>query len=477
MKSPILGSSYVARSVNAADNRMVNLFPEIVPEGGKEPAFLQRAPGLRLLTTVGTGPIRGLNAYGGNLYVVSGEQLIKLDSAYTATVIGNVSGATGSVSMANDGNHLFIACDGPSYVYNATTLAFGQITDVDFPGALTVSYLDGYFVFIEPDSQKVWVTSLLDPTSIDPLDFASAEGDPDGLVSSIVDHSEVWLFGTNSIEVWYNSGNADFPLQRIQGAFNEIGCPATFSVAKLDNGLFWLGQDARGQGIVYRANGYTGQRISTHAVEWQIQQYSNVSDATAYTYQQDGHSFYVLNFPSANATWVYDVATQAWHERAGFINGAFTRHRAEWQTFFNNALTLGDYQNGNIYTFDMEVYADHDRIQKWLRSWRALPTGQNNLKRTVQHTLQLDCETGTGLENGQGSNPQIMLRWSDDAGHTWSNEHLASMGKIGEYFKRVFWRRLGMTLKLRDRVYEVSGTDPVKVAIVGAELLLDGTNA
>lgn len=477
MKSPILGSSYVARSVNAADNRCVNLFAEIVPEGGKEPAFLQRAPGLRLLTTVGTGPIRGLNAYGGNLYVVSGEQLIKLDSAYTATVIGNVSGATGSVSMANDGNHLFIACDGPSYVYNATTLAFGQITDVDFPGALTVSYLDGYFVFIEPDSQKVWVTSLLDPTSIDPLDFASAEGDPDGLVSSIVDHSEVWLFGTNSIEVWYNSGNADFPLQRIQGAFNEIGCAATFSVAKLDNGLFWLGQDARGQGIVYRANGYTGQRISTHAVEWQIQQYSNVSDATAYTYQQDGHSFYVLNFPSANATWVYDVATQAWHERAGFINGAFTRHRAEWQTFFNNALTLGDYQNGNIYTFDMEVYADHDRIQKWLRSWRALPTGQNNLKRTVQHTLQLDCETGTGLENGQGSNPQIMLRWSDDAGHTWSNEHLASMGKIGEYFKRVFWRRLGMTLKLRDRVYEVSGTDPVKVAIVGAELLLDGTNA
>lgn len=477
MKSPVLGSSYVARSVNAADNRMVNLFPEIVPEGGKEPAFLQRAPGLRLLTTVGTGPIRGLNAYGGNLYVVSGEQLIKLDSAYTATVIGNVSGATGSVSMANDGNHLFIACDGPSYVYNATTLAFGQITDVDFPGALTVSYLDGYFVFIEPDSQKVWVTSLLDPTSIDPLDFASAEGDPDGLVSSIVDHSEVWLFGTNSIEVWYNSGNADFPLQRIQGAFNEIGCAATFSVAKLDNGLFWLGQDARGQGIVYRANGYTGQRISTHAVEWQIQQYSNVSDATAYTYQQDGHSFYVLNFPSANATWVYDVATQAWHERAGFINGAFTRHRAEWQTFFNNALTLGDYQNGNIYTFDMEVYADHDRIQKWLRSWRALPTGQNNLKRTVQHTLQLDCETGTGLENGQGSNPLIMLRWSDDAGHTWSNEHLASMGQIGQYFKRVFWRRLGMTLKLRDRVYEVSGTDPVKVAIVGAELLLDGTNA
>jgi hypothetical protein len=340
-----------------------------------------------------------------------------------------------------------------------------------------VSYLDGYFVFIEPSSQRVWVTALNDPTSIDPLDFASAEGDPDGLVSSIVDHSQVWLFGTSSVEVWYNSGNADFPLQRIEGAFNEIGCAATFSVAKLDNSLYWLGQDARGQGIIYRANGYTGQRVSTHAVEWQIQQYDDLSDAVAYTYQQDGHSFYVLNFPSANATWVYDVATQAWHERAGWINGSFVRHRGNCQTFFNQTITLGDYQNGNIYAFDMEVYADYDRVQKWLRTWRALPTGQNNLKRTVQHTLQLDCETGVGLVSGQGSDPQVMLRWSDDAGHTWSNEHWSGMGAIGQYGRRVFWRRLGMTTKLRDRVYEASGTDPVKVTIVGAELLLNGTNA
>ena len=477
MKSPILGSAYVARSVNAADNRMVNLFPEIVPEAGKEPAYLQRAPGLRLLTTVGTGPIRGISSFNGNLYVVSGEQLIKLDAAYTATVLGTVSGATEPVSMANNGIQLFVACNGPSYVYNSDTLAFGQITDPDFPGALTVSFLDGYFVFIEPSSQRVWVTALNDPTSIDPLDFASAEGDPDGLISSIVNQGQVWLFGTNSVEVWYDSGNVDFPLQRIQGAFNEIGCAATFSVAKLDNGLFWLGQDARGTGMVYRANGYTGVRISTHAVEWQMQQYDTISDAVAYTYQQDGHSFYVLNFPSANTTWVYDVATQAWHERAGWQNGAFTRHRANCQTFFSNNVTVGDYQNGNIYAFDLDVYADHDRVQKWLRSWRALPTGQNNFKRTTQHSLQLDCESGVGLENGQGDDPQVMLRWSDDGGHTWSREHWSSMGRIGAYYKRVFWRRLGMTLKLRDRVYEVSGTDPVKVAIMGANLLLDGTNA
>jgi len=479
VKTPILGSAYVARSVNAADNRMVNLFPEVIPEGGKESGFLQRAPGMRTLATVGTGPIRGLWSFGGSLYVVSATQLYKVNSSYVPTLIGSVSGS-GPVSMSDNGTQLFIACNGPSYIYNASTSAFAQITDPDFPGAVTVGYLDGYFVFIQPNSQLVWVTSLLDGTSIDPLDFASAEGAPDGLVSMIVDHREVWLYGNNSVEVWYDSGGADFPLSRIQGAFNEIGCAATYSVAKLDNGLFWLAADARGQGMVYRANGYTGQRISTHAVEWQIQQYGTISDAIAYTYQQDGHSFYVLTFPTAGKTWVYDVSTQAWHERAGFDSGSFTRHRSNCQAAFNNEIIVGDFETADIYAFDMEVFADGGNIQKWLRSWRAIPSGQNTLKRTAHHSLQLDCETGAFFDPGLmaiNSQPQIMLRWSDDGGHTWSNEHWQSTGAYGDYKKRVYWRRLGMTLKLRDRVYEISGTDPVKVEILGAELSAAGTNA
>jgi hypothetical protein len=509
MKTPILGSAYVARSINAADNRMVNLFPEIVPEAGKEPAFLNRAPGLRLLTTAGQGPVRGLWTYGGIAYIVSGNTLYSMAGFGTPVIIGTVSG-TGPVSMVDNGTQLFIACGGPSYIYNNSTGEFGPITDPDFPGALTVGYLDGYFVFIEPNSQKIWITTLLDGTSIDPLDFASAEGSPDNLVSMIVDHREAWLFGTNSVEVYYDAGNADFPLQRIQGAYNEIGCAATFSVAKLDNGLFWLGADARGQGIVYRSQGYSGQRISTHAIEYAIAQYGNISDAIAYTYQQEGHSFYVLTFPSANATWVYDVSTQAWHERAGFENGNFTRHRSNCQMAYNSEIVVGDYANGNLYAFDLDVYADNGNTQKWLRSWRALPSGQNNLNRTAHHSLQLDCESGVGINNSIGSDPifiltesglfittesgnylvsvsgeentigfdpEAMLRWSDDGGHTWSNEHWSPMGKIGVYQHRVFWRRLGMTLKLRDRVYEVSGTDPVKIAIMGAELHLSGTNA
>lgn len=476
MKTPILGSSYVARSVNAADSRMVNLYPEIVPEGGKEPAYLMRAPGLRLLATMGNGPIRGLWQFGGYAYAVSGVELYKIDSDWNTTKIGNVSG-TDPVSMVDNGTQLFIACNPDAFIYDSGTGAFAQVTDPDFPGAVTVGFIDGYFVFNEPNSQKIWVTELYDGTQINPLDFASAEGSPDNVVSLIVDHREVWVFGVNSVEAWYDAGLTDFPLARIQGAFNEIGCIATYSVAKLDNGLFWLGADARGRGIVYRSKGYTGERISTHAVEWQIQQYSDMSDAIGYTYQQDGHSFYVLNFPTANTTWVYDVSTGVWHERAGWENNNFVRHRGNCQMSFANQIVVGDYKNGNIYAFDMEKYSDNNQIQKWLRSWRALPTGQNDLKRTAQHALQLDCETGVGLDGSSYTNPQVMLRWSDDGGHTWSNEHWRSMGKIGAYGFRAIWWRLGMTLKIRDRVYEVSGTDPVKIAIMGAELRIDATNA
>jgi hypothetical protein len=379
--------------------------------------------------------------------------------------------------MADNGTQLFIAANGPSYIYNNTTNVFSLIADPDFPGAVTVAYLDGYFVFNEPNSQKVWVTSILDGLSVDPLDFASAEGSPDLLTSLVVSNREVWLLGTNSIEVWYDAGTPDFPLARIQGASNEIGCAAPYSVAKADNSVFWLGSDTRGRGVIYRSNGYTGIRASNHSVEWQIQSYGNISDAVAYTYQQDGHTFYVINFPSAGKTWVYDITTQSWHERAGWSNGDFVRHRSNCQMSFNNEIIVGDFENGNIYAFDMDVYTDNGAIQKWLRSWRALPSGTNNLKRTAQHSLQLNCETGVGLNLGQGSDPEVMMRWSDDGGHTYSSEHWTKMGRIGAFGYRAFWRRLGMTLKLRDRVYEVSGTDPVKIAIVGAELIVDGTNA
>jgi hypothetical protein len=547
VKTPILGQSYVARSINAANNRMVNLFPEAIPDGGKEAGFLNRAPGLQFLQTVGTGPIRALWAHqtnGSDFYVVSGVEVYKLTgTSATPVKIGTVSG-TGPVSIADNGAVIFFACNGPSYTYFEPTGEFNQITDENFPGAVTVAYIDNLFVFNEPNSQRIYSVDTVDPVTatyiyplvFNALDVSSADGSPDGVVAINVDHRQMWVFGTDSVEVWYNAGLANFPLTPVQGAFNEIGCVAPYSIAKLDNALFWLGTDARGQGIVYKNNGYTGIRISTHAIEYAIAQYGNISDAVAYTYQQEGHAFYVLTFPSASKTWVYDVSVQAWHERASGNEGQY-RHRSNCQCNFGGTIIVGDFENGNIYSFDLDVYADNGQIQRWLRSWRALPTGQNNLKRTAHHSLQLDAETGVGLngidpstqmenllaegfpflateldddiatetgvgllavtpittsddlltESGedilvsvtttQGAIPQAMLRWSDDGGHTWSNEHWRSMGAIGQYGYRTIWRRLGMTEKLRDRVYEVSGTDPVKIAIMGAELFITPTNA
>ena len=474
MRTPILGQSYVARSPNAAANRCVNLFPEALIEG-RDAAWLQRAPGLRLLTTLGTGPVRGLWVFGDMLYAVSGANLYSVSPAFIVTLIGAVGG-TGRVSMSDNGTQLFVATNPRSYIFNKATSVFVEINDPDFPGAGTVAFLDGYFVFNEPDSQKLWVTSLLDGTAVDPLEFASAEGAPDNIVGVISDHREVWVFGTTTTEVWVNSGDADFPLQRIQGAFNEIGCASAASIAKLDNGLFWLGTDARGKGIVYRSNGYTGARVSTHAVEWQIQSYATISDAISYSYQQDGHSFYVLTFPSANKTWVYDVATRMWHERASG-NLAELRHRSNCGTAFNGQIVVGDYETGALYALDPNVYSDGANVQRWVRSWRALPPGADRLKGTLNHQLWLGCQGGVGTDLiDQGRNPQVMLRWSDDGGHKWSNEHWTSMGGIGETDTRVIWRRLGSAGKLHDRVYEVSGTDPVKIAITDATLRLTGTD-
>jgi hypothetical protein len=548
MKSPILGAAYVARSTNAADNRLINLYPESTPDVGKTAAYLQRVPGIRQVISFipsHTATVRGLWVARDILYAVIGSSLYAYNFQYnsagqfvssTSTLIStNISG-TGPVSMVDNGSQIFIATNPDGYIYNINTTVFAKIGDPDFPGAVTVGYINGYFVFNEPNSQRVWVTELFDGSSIEPLSFASAEASPDNVVSLIVDHKEIWIFGNNSTEVWYDAGQPDYPLAPIQGAFLETGCVAPYSVAKMDNSVFWLGSDARGFGMVYRARGYQPQRISTHAIEYAIQSYGTLSDAFGYTYQQDGHMFYVLTFPSADATWVYDAATNMWHQRQHVdgVTGQMRRHSPSCAIAWKNRVFVGDSFSRNIGHYDFSIFEEFDfsRRQPWLRSWRALPTNENNLKRTAQHSLQLDCEAATSnvpqpnqpapgvqgppweVRTSDGTiynvtNPVVLrsngtpvvfvnlpfnlgpsgsifnlgfqlnasLRWSDDGGHTWSNFHTTSMGFQGQTAKRVIWRRLGMTQKLRDRVYEVSGSGDGRVAIMGAELIASGTNA
>jgi hypothetical protein len=444
---------------------MVNLYAELAPEG-KDVGALFGTPGLTLLATLGTGPIRGVFSYFDYfLYVVSGNELFQLDRSLAAVNLGTIGGS-GPVTITTNSDHVLISAGDYLYQYDLGT---STLTSTGQPGG-SVCFIDSWFVYNQPDSQIIWI---YDGVTFDPLDFAQAEGAPDHIVRVFADHRELWLFGKISTEVWYNNGDADFPFAPIQGAFIERGCAATYSVTKVDNSLFWLGAGEDGYGVVWRANGYTPVRVSTNAVELAIRSYSDVSDAIAWSYQQDGHTFYVLTFPTGNATWVFDASTNLWHERA-YMNqstGELGRHRGNCGCYFQKRNIVGDFENGNLYAFDLDTYTDNGDYIKAIRAWRALPQGQNRLDRTFQHALQLDAETGVGLTSGQGSDPLVWLRWSDDGGHTWSNFHSRTLGAIGETGHRTIWRRLGSTEKLRDRVYEISLTDPVKRAFVGAQLL------
>jgi hypothetical protein len=467
---PFVGGSYTARSRTFDAQRTLNLYPEVSGSGtSRSVSALYGTPGLALWASLVGGPVRGLLRFTqAQAVAVVGSTIYTLTTAGVGVAIGSISAGTAPVSMASNGGVVMLAAGAAGYFIDPAAGTVTQITDPDFVGAGRVDYIDGYFVWTTPGTGRFQISQLLG-TGIDGLDFATAEGAPDNLLSLVVDHRELWLFGETSTEVWFNSGNIDFPFERIQGAFMEIGCAAATSVAKLDNTVFWLGADDRGQGMVMRAQGYQPQRVSTHAVEYAIGQMSVISDAVAYTYQQEGHSFYVLNFPTAGQTWVYDASTDQWHERAWRdpLLGTLGRHRAQVHMAFAGENIVGDWETGNLYRLDLDTYSDNGAPIVRTRRCAHIASGGGW---QFFSSLQLIMETGVGLASGQGSDPQAMLRWSDDGGLTWSSEAWVSMGRMGEYKRRALWRRLG---KGRDRVFEVTITDPVKAVIVDAVLQVE----
>lgn len=464
---PFVGPSYAARSKNFDAQRCVNLFPVLQESGtSKSVAALYGTPGLLLWTTLSGVSVRGMLQFSPSIgVIVCGTNVYRVSTTGAATLIGTVA-AGGRVSMASNGSIIMVvtgSIDG--YFIDPVLGVVTPIVDVDFYGSNTVSFLDGYFVFNKLNTGQFQITQIYG-TAIDALDFATAEGAPDNLLSLIVDHREVWLFGETSTEVFYNSGNADFPIERIQGAFLEHGIAAAYSVAKMDNSVFWLSSDERGKGVVYRAIGYDPQRVSTHALEYAIAQMDVISDAFAYSYQQEGHSFYVLTFPTAGQTWVFNAASGLWHELAwrNPVDNSLTRHRSNCQMQFAGKTLVGDFANGNVYVLDMETYTDNgDPIARI----RACPHISSDYKWQFFSQLQIDMQTGVGLPNGQGSDPQAMLQWSDDGGYVYGTEHWASIGRIGERKTRVRWRRLGRS---RDRVFMLTITDPIPVVIIGASV-------
>lgn len=470
-----IGPSYTSQSVNVDCQRCVNLFPEINALGtGKERevASLVPTPGLRLLVTLPESPVRGLwCASNGELYAVGGSKFYSLDSNFAATERGSLNSSSGYVSMADNGTYVVFVDGTDGYTWNMSTDTYAEITDPDWPGADLVTYQDGYFIFNEPESQN-WFISGINDITIDPLDFAPAEGNPDNVVGVISANQNVYVFGDKSLEVFYNSGDADFPFTRIQGAVVDIGCSAPFSIAKISGLVFFLGGDANGTGIIYQSEGYHPRRISTSSIEAVIKDMSaeNIASSKGWTYQKGGHVFYCLNLTGTRSTWVYDATTQFWHERTYTDLWFLDRHRADNHSVAYGISVVGDYSNGNIYELDPDTYYDEvtDGVHTAIARIRTAPHLTKGLKFVRHNSFELDLETGVGLSGtSQGSDPQAMLRWSDDGGHTWSNEYWVAIGKIGKYRTRAKWNRLGSA---RDRVYEIRITDPVKVVLIGAEI-------
>lgn len=473
-KIPFIGPSYVNRSVNFDAQRSVNLYPTKSEIGdSKSIMALVGTPGNLLFCTFPTTVGRGSHEVLGRSFEVFGNILYEIFSDGSFISRGTLITGTGFVSIDNNGLQICIV-DGPNgYIFTLATNAFVNITDPYFTGATTVTFIDGYFMFNRPQTQVYYISAIYDGTTGDPLDFASAEGSPDNLVGLIALHKEVWLFGDESIEVAYDSGAADFPFARIPGAFIEYGCAAPYSIAKTANTVFWLGKDKWGQGMVWMAQAYQPQRISTYAVEFAIQQYGDISDAVAYTYQEDGHYFYVLNFTNANTTWVYDVGMNLWHERAAFIDGSYARNRAQNHIFAFGKHLVADYQNGNVYIQSLDVFTDNGDVIRRMRTAQHLA---DDLEYMYYNKLQIDMETGIGLNNGgiADTDPQLMLQWSDDGGHVYSNEHWRSAGKIGSFKWRAIWRRLGRS---RDRVFRLVITCSCKIFLVAAHADIEaGTN-
>lgn len=468
---PLTGGAYSARSVIANAQRCVNLYPEVNPEANEPPVPVTHylTPGLVTLVTPQVATVRGLyRASNGSLYAVVGAGVYFIDPAFNATLMGNIAGGTTPVSMMDNGLVVVLVDGtGSGYWWPIGTSAFNVIADPSFYGATRVCFLDGFFVFNRPGTNQFYISPpFWDGVVVfDGTQIASKTGGPDQILSISVIRGNLWLIGQLTTEVWYNAGAADFPFARQPGVFVEHGMLRGWSVAETDVELFWLGRNRQGQCIVFKGAEYAAIRVSNHALEQQLQSYVAVNDAIGFLYQQDGHTFYVLTFPTADKTWVYDLSTEQWHERVWTDPGTGFehRHRANCCTFAFNIVICGDWQTGHIYWWDQDQFTDAgDPIVRR----RGFPHLVKDGKRLSYTQFILDMEVGTPLAVTPPG-PDVMLRWSDTRGASYGDNVPLSMGfgGSGQYYRSLSVRRLGMA---RDRVFEVFWSFPYKTALNGA---------
>lgn len=472
MRMPgFIGPTYTLSTIPLDCQRCINWYPE--PDElttGKDGSIgaLVCTPGLTRLATASLAPIRGCYTVSANgtLYVVAGQYLYQVSSTWTLTQVGQLRTSTGAVSMSDNGLQLCVVDGLYGYILELDNNNFTQITSSAFYPSNVVVFLNGYFVFVKKGTGQFFWSQLYDGLTYDGLDFATAEASPDTTITLQPYKNQLFVLGDMTGQVFYNAGDPLSAFSALPGATIEHGCAAPLSVAKTGDLMFWLGKDAYGNAVVWKAADYAVGKASNYSVELAFQGYADISDATAFVYQQRGHTFYVLNFTSANATWVLDVDLGVWHERSSISDdGSLGRWRADSHTFAYGTHVVGDYSNGKLYKLDFSNFTDDGKV---ITRLRRAPHVSNNLKRMLHQKAQLDCRVGAGTDATQlGQVPQVMLRYSDDGGYKWSSEQWRPLGRLGETLARVLWRRLGNS---RNRVYEIKVTDPVDVALIGLDL-------
>jgi hypothetical protein len=453
----IFGLGIKSKSSNVTSQTRLNVYLEHITDGEKTRTAGYGIHGLTLFTDFGDTPARCMHVFGDYVYMVHRGSFYQVNNAGVRISKGTLLTTSGRVGVADNGTQIMLVDGTYGYIYNTSTDVFVRITDADFPGADTVTFIDGYFVVNKPATGQFYISSLYDGLLWDALDFATAESNPDKLVGVYSDHGTLILHGDLTSETWVNTGALDFPFAKVQGAVLESGLAARWSVAKFDQSIVWLAKNRLGETQVIRFMGGAVVKISTTDLETIINGYGNISNATAFSYLYKGHPFYQINFTSAS--WLYDGMTQMWSQ---LKSEGIDRQRSEIAVNYINRTLVSDYSSGKIYNIDSTAYTENGAmIVSELTSKHVF----SNLEQYAIGKLQVDCEAGTGLATGQGTDPQMMLQVSRDGGHTWGVEQWRSMGKLGEYKTRAQWTRLGQA---RDWVFRIRISDPIKRVILGA---------
>ncbi len=457
----IVHGTNAGRSKSISCTDLVNFYPEI--EDGAKSKYVKAligCPGYRLAVAAYTeGCCRALCVIstGTRMFAIISNKLIEISTAEVATVRGTLNTSIGNCVMVDNGTQLLITDGADGYIFTLATNVLAAITDGDFAAYPThCIFTDGYFIVNSTGSGQFYFSASYDGTSWDGLDFATAEYSADTLQGiAKTSNGTIWMIGKQSLELWNNVGVAELPWRRIQGSVKEIGCIAPYSIVSNGSQCFWLGNGQNGYASVFMGSGYEAIRISTPAIEYQIKHLTGIENATAFSYSDETHSFYVLNF-SSEKTFVYDMTTGEWHRRGTYNTdtGNNLRQFAQGCAFFNGKFYVGNYLNGNIYEMSLDILSEAGEEIK-----REIVTNHiaSENKRLRHKRIEFDIQKGVGLVDNVS--PSIMMRFSDDSNHTFSNENVTTPGKIGEYSTRAYFSRLG---KSRDRTYNFIMTDSVK---------------